>query len=177
MRPDRLAGPAGAAVALGGVAAAIVRSPTFSWTTSALSDLGTAAETALLFNGGLVAGGVIALGYAAALRRQSISVAVGYALSIAAMIFVGVFPSGTAPHFPVAVAFFLFSTATVALDGWQRRTVLVGRLAIAGAAVHLLGWVLWGVGIRPGPGLALPELGGVALFAGWVLFFAPPVST
>mgnify|MGYP000294846247 CR=1 FL=1 len=169
------AGPFGAILAVVSIFAATLLSSTFSWSESALSDLGVAADplVVLLFNGGLVAGGIVGIGYALALGRHSTGVAVAYALSVLAMILVGLFPAGTAPHLPVAVAFFLLATATVALDGWHRRSSTAGRVALALAAGHLLGWATWGVGLRPGPGLALPELGGVAMFGGWILFLAP----
>jgi len=171
------AGPAGALVAITAILAATWRSATFSWAGSALSDLGTASGTALLFNGGLVAGGAVGIAYALALRRSSIAVASSYALSIVSMSLVGVFPAGTPLHFPVAVAFFLLATATVSVDGWLRRATTAGRLGLALAVSHLLGWLVWLLGIRPGPGLALPELGGIVMFGGWVVFLAPPVQS
>ncbi|WP_256544784.1 DUF998 domain-containing protein [Halobellus inordinatus] len=175
MRYAAHAGPAGALVAITAILAATWRSATFSWAGSALSDLGTASGTALLFNGGLVAGGAVGIAYALALRRSSIAVASSYVLSIVSMVLVGVFPAGTPLHFPVAVAFFLLATATVSVDGWLRRATTAGRLGLALAVGHLLGWLVWLLGIRPGPGLALPELGGVVMFGGWVVFLAPPV--
>jgi len=170
------AGPAGAVVAVAGICAAALRSPTFSLTHSALSDLGAAPGTAALFNGGLLAGAVVGAAYVLALRRHSTVVAVGYALSLLAMALVGVFPSGTAPHFPVAVAFFLLATATVAVDGWRRRATPTGRLSLALVAAHVSGWLAWLGGVRPGPGLALPELGGVVMFGVWVALLAPPIA-
>ncbi|WP_336022354.1 DUF998 domain-containing protein [Halobellus salinisoli] len=172
----RLAGPVGAIFTSSAILAATLLSPTFSWTESALSNLGVAAEpfVALLFNGGLVAGAVIGLAYALALRPYSRTLAVGYVLSLLAMALVGVFPAGTDPHIPVAMAFFLLATATVTLDGWRRRTSTTGRAGLALAVVHLAGWILWSAGIRPGSGLALPELGGVVMFGAWLLVLAPP---
>ncbi|MFA1610707.1 DUF998 domain-containing protein [Halobellus rubicundus] len=176
-RAARLSGPLGAVLTVGAIAAAIALSPEFSWTASALSDLGVAADPTvrLLFNGGLIAGGVVAVAYGRALGRHSTAVAVGYVLAIVAMALVGAFPSDTPLHFPVAVAFFLLATATVVIDGWRRRTTAAGRVALALAAGHALGWLLWGFEVRPGPGLALPELGGVVMFGLWVLALAPPV--
>jgi hypothetical membrane protein len=176
LRYAAYSGPAGAVVAMTAILAATWRSTTFSWAGSALSDLGTAPGTALLFNGGLVAGGAVGIAYALALRRSSSAVAGGYALSVVSMILVGVFPAGTPLHFPVAVAFFLLATATVSVDGWSRRATTAGRLGLALAVSHLLGWVVWLLGVRPGPGLALPELGGIVMFGGWIVFLAPPVQ-
>lgn len=172
----RHAGPIGAVFTSAAIFAATLRSPTFSWTYSALSDLGVAADpvVALLFNGGLVAGGFIGIAFALALRQHSLTLAVAYILSLLAMTLVGVFPSGTPPHFPVAVAFFLLATTTVVLDGWRRRASRTGQMGIALAVAHLAGWLLWMNGFRPGDGLALPELGGVVMFGAWLLWLAPP---
>ncbi|RLM94704.1 hypothetical protein D3D02_01570 [Halobellus sp. Atlit-38R] len=65
----------------------------------------------------------------------------------------------------------------MSVDGWLRRATTAGRLGLALAVSHLLGWLVWLLGIRPGPGLALPELGGVVMFGGWVVFLAPPVRS
>jgi len=177
-RLARFSGPLGAVLTVGAILAAIALSPDFSWTGGALSDLGVAADplVRLLFNGGLIGGAVVAVAFGRALRRDSTAVAAGYVLAIVAMALVGVFPAGTPLHFPVAVAFFLLATATVTLDGWRRRGTLPGRVALALAAGHVLGWLLWGAGVRPGPGLALPEVGGVAMFGLWVVALAPPIA-
>lgn len=37
---------------------------------------------------------------------------------------------------------------------------------------HVIGWVVWGAGLRPGPGLALPELVGSVALAAWVVLTA-----
>ncbi|WP_144901318.1 DUF998 domain-containing protein [Halobellus captivus] len=172
----RLAGPIGAAFTSASILAAALLSPTFSWTQSALSDLGAASDplVSLLFNGGLIAGGLVGAAYALALRPHSTVLAVGYVFSILAMALVGVFPAGTGPHMPVAIAFFLLATATVTLDGWRRRASTTGRVGLALAGGHIAGWLLWSAGIRPGPGLALPELGGVVMFGAWLLALSPP---
>jgi hypothetical membrane protein len=169
----RLAGAAGSAVALGGILLATAVSPTFSWTASALSDLGVAAPTALLFNGGLVLGGLLALGYTGALWRSARPVAVVYALCACALVGVGAFPSDTAPHVPAAVAFFALLAATLALDGLRRRTTATGRASLLLAAVSVAAWPLWfATGL--GSGVAVPELVGALSLAAWVVALAPP---
>ncbi|WP_049985449.1 DUF998 domain-containing protein [Halobellus rufus] len=172
----RLAGPVGAIFTSSAILTATLLSPAFTWTDSALSDLGVAADplVALLFNGGLVVGAAIGLAYALALRPHSSALAIGYALSVLAMGLVGVFPAGTDPHFPVAIAFFLLATATVTCDGWRRRASATGRASLVLAAAHVVGWTLWSYGVRPGDGFALPELGGVVMFGAWLLALAPP---
>jgi hypothetical membrane protein len=169
----RLAGAAGSAVALGGILLATVVSPTFTWTASALSDLGVAAATALLFNGGLVLGGLLAIGYAAALRRSSPPVAAVYALCACSLVGVGAFPSNTAAHVPAAVAFFASLVATLALDGVGRRATATGRASLLLATVSVAAWPLW-FASGLGPGIAVPELVGALSLAAWVVALAPP---
>lgn len=168
-RTARALGAVGSLVALGGVVLATALSPTFSWTASALSDLGVRPPTALVFNGSLAVGGVVAAGYALALRRHSRLVAACYAVAAASMSLVGVFPSVTALHVPVAVAFFLALTATMAADGVARRDSRSGRLAFLLAVGHVVSWGLWLRGVRLGPGLAVPEFVGAVAFAAWVV--------
>jgi hypothetical membrane protein len=169
----RLAGPLGAVVALAGIAVAVALSPSFSWTASALSDLGVDPPTALAFNGGLVGGGCLALGYVSALRETSRAVAATYALCAVSMAGVGAFPSGDPLHYPVAVAFFVLLAATLALDGARRRATTTGRVSLLLAAVSVAAWPLWfAVGV--GSGIAVPELVGALSLATWVVALAPP---
>jgi hypothetical membrane protein len=178
-RLSRLAGPAAVAVTLCGVAAAVALSPEFSWTESALSDLGTAPRTAPAFNGALVAGGALGVGFAPALWRRAggplgVASTVAFAAAMVAMAGVGLFPMGTALHLPAAVAFYLFATAAMALDGAGARADQRGRAGVGLAAVHLLAWVAWAGGLGAGAGLAVPETVGALLFAGWVWLCSPP---
>ncbi|RDI72996.1 DUF998 domain-containing protein [Halopelagius longus] len=173
-RVARALGAFGSLVALGGVTLATVLSPTFSWPASALSDLGVRPPTALLFNASLAIGGAVALGYALALRRHSGVVAACYAVAVASMGLVGVFPAGTALHFPVAASFFVSLTATMVADGLARRGTRTGKLALALSAAHVVSWALWLRGVRFGPGLAVPEYVGAVAFAAWVVALSPP---
>jgi hypothetical membrane protein len=171
---------------------ATLLAPWFSWSGNALSDLGVAPRTALLFNGALIGGGLLALPFAWLLwttadgesmtadsERTTAHEVIErvrstlFALAAITLGGVGAFPSDTALHFPVAVSFFLLLTATLLVDGlarWRERT---GQFAVVAAAGHVLAWVLWGQGIRPGPGLALPEFVGALALSGWIVFLAP----
>lgn len=178
LRWSRRAGLVAPVVALGLILVATVVSPTFTWAGSALSDLGVAPATAPLFNAGLLLGGVLGLGYLPALRRASsgrlgTGVTATFALAMAAMAGVGLFPAGDPLHVPAALAFYLLLTATLALDGIDRRGSRDGRIALALAGLHVLGWTAWLAGLRPGPGLALPEFWGALLFAAWVVAASP----
>lgn len=185
-RTDRTAGRTSVAAAVGtsagvgtllAIVAATALAPWFSWSASALSDLGVARGTAPLFNGALLLGGLLALPYAWALRRREdghvpVS-AVTFALAVLSMAGVGAFPAGTPLHVPMALAFYLLLTATLVADGVRRRRSPTGRAALAAAAVHVLGWAAWLAGVRPGPGLALPELLGALLFVAWAVAGSP----
>ena len=165
------------AIAFGAVLASTVLSPSFSWATDALSDLGASASpTALLFNGGLIAGGALALPFAhllwrrAATRVSRLGAAI-LAVGFACLALVGVFPIGTRLHLPVAVAFYLSITygwfvrgTGVALAGRVRRGVGTIWFGVA----HVTSWLAWVAGARIGPGIAVPETIGALLLAAWV---------
>lgn len=194
MSPDRDAPPtdrtaiarhsgfAAPLVALSAILAATVLSPTFAWSRSALSDLGVAPSTALLFNGGLLAGALLALPYAwllwasgrdtpgGGVARRTIGPA--FALAAVAMGLVGVFVSGHPLHLPVAVLFYLLVTVTLVADGIDRWRTATGRGSLLLAAVHALVWAGWIAGPIPG-GLAVPETVGAAVLAAWVVAPSP----
>lgn len=174
----RVCGLLAPAIVLSSILLATVVSTEFSWTHSALSDLGVEGTApALLFNGGLIVGGVVGLPYALSLRRRGGSLLSGlFAATVVAMALVGVFPLGHGLHLPVAIGFYLLATATMAADGIDRRRRRGGRVSLLGVGVHLLIWSGWFAGIRPGPGLALPELAGAVVFAGWIWFLSPAGS-
>lgn len=166
------AGALAPVVALGTILLATALSPTFSWARSALSDLGVTPASALAFNGGLVAGGVLALPLALVLATDGRSVlAIALGLTTVSMALVGVFRSGHPLHFPVALGFYLGATLTMLIDGIgsiraDRRAW--GLTATGLAVVHLGAWIAWSAGVRPGSGLAIPEAIGAVLFAIWV---------
>ncbi|GAB3413332.1 hypothetical protein GCM10027435_07120 [Haloparvum alkalitolerans] len=170
----RAAGAASPAVALGGILLATALDPTFSWTADALSDLGVRAPSALAFNASLVGGGLLGLPYAHLLaERGGRAVGVSFGGGTLCLAGVGLFPSGTALHAPVAVGFFLLATVALAVDGAARRNESTGRLTLALAAGHVLAWVTWGAGLWPATGLALPEFVGALVVAAWVWLLGP----
>lgn len=151
-------------------------SPTFSWTANALSVLGAAdAATPWLFNGGLIAAGVVALPFAWVLFAAARHIlerlgAASFAGSVVALALVGLFPIGTSLHAPVAVAYFLLFTVAMwlhgsgaALAGDVRRGLVSIWLGIG----HLLAWLVWaasGLG-----GIAIPEFVGSAILLAWIV--------
>lgn len=163
---------------------ATVLSPTFSWTASALSDLAAVdAATPWLFNGGLVVAGVIALPFGWVLLETARHPferlgAASFTGSVVGLALVGAFPTGTALHFPAALAYFLlFMTAMwlhgsgAALAGDVRRGLLEIWLGIG----HLLAWLGWAAsGLE---GIAIPELVGSAILLAWLVLTTQWVRT
>lgn len=171
------AGVASPVVSLGSILLAAALSPTFTWTGSALSDLGApTAPTAALFNGGLVLGGALALPFAVRLvgtaRNRAESAGAGlFALTALALAGVGLFPLNTPQHTPVAIAFFLLLSLSLwaygagnALTGDRR----LGAVTAALGALNLAAWVVY-VTAAPGLGLALPESVGAVVLALWAV--------
>ena len=131
-----------------------------------------------MFNGGLIAGGFVGLGFGYALvgaarnRIELVGVAL-FGLDLVALVLIGVFPQGTDPHVPVAIAFYVL--LSIALWTYGAGNVVAGDRT-RGVATILAGalnggtWVVWIVtGDLLRPGLALPETVGAALFAGWAI--------
>lgn len=151
-------------------------SPTFSWTSNALSDLGAAtAANPALFNGGLVVAGVVALPfgwvlYAAARHPVERLGAVVFAATVADLALVGAFPTGTRLHLPLAVGYFALLSFALWIHGTG--TVLAGDARRGLAAIWLgLGnvvvWAAWaGVGTE---GLAIPEILGSIVLLAWLV--------
>lgn len=156
--------------------AATVRSPSFSWTANALSDLGAVdAATPWLFNSGLMGAGVIALPFAWVLFDTARHVlerlgAASFAGSVVGLALVGAYPTGTTLHTPVAIAYFLLFTVAMwlhgsgaALAGDVRRGLVAIWLGIG----HLLAWLAWAAsGIE---GIAIPEIVGSAILLAWIV--------
>lgn len=178
-RADRLARACGIlapTAGLAGIALDVAFTPSFSSTSSALSDLGRAGTPVpWLFNGGLILGGTLALPFAWWRWKRAANpverlAAVGLAGTGLALAGIGLFPAGTALHLPLAAGFYLLLTYTLFLDGSGLAlagTVPRGLLWIWVGVVHLTGWLLWaltGIG-----GLAIPETFGALLLTAWLL--------
>ncbi|WP_135854165.1 DUF998 domain-containing protein [Halorussus salinus] len=191
----RVSGLAAPVVTLGAILLATLVSPSFSWADSALSDLGRAgAGTVPIFNGGLILGALLALPYVAgvALAAERLLTRLGtatFGLAAVSMGLVGVFPSGTAYHAPAAISLYLCVTYGLFLYGsglvraGPRSPVpergddtTLGLVAIWLGVAHVTSWLAWAAGLRVGPGLAIPETVGAAIFVAWIRLSWPLVT-
>lgn len=177
-REARFAGVAAVVVAIGSILLAASFSPSFGWTHSALSDMGTAPSTAWLFNGGLVLGALLGLPYGWALWTQrtdnmSRLRAVTFLVTIVSMGGVGLFPAGSPMHYPAALSFYVFASLTLLVDGVARFRTRTGKTALAFGVLVPAIWPAWALWLELGPGIAVPEFGGAALFACWVVLLSP----
>lgn len=178
-RGERAAGVLAPVVALSAIFAATLLSPTFTWTGDPLSYLGSEGQpTRSLFNDGLVAGGLLSLPFAHYLARTADdrlqrAGAVAFALTGLAMALVGVFPMGTDPHFPAAVAFYLLLSVTLWLHGAGTLRAGGGRrwagwIAVALGTLNVVTWTVY-VAVLAGTGLslAIPETVGALALGAW----------
>lgn len=149
----------------------IASHPGFSWTGNCLSDLGVVAgNTGLIYNLAMIAGGLLALGFAFGLFSEagkiSASIFILVALSLAA---IGVFPENARPYHMVASAsfFILFpiSMLFAAHHFWgQRKAMAAFTLALVVATIS--GGILNEMGVF-GPGCAIAEMIGAVCVGTW----------
>ena len=189
----RVFGATATLLALGGIAVAVALDPGFSWTGDALSDLGVRDRSAPVFNGGLILGGLVGIGYAVGLWRAADTEAgrgrgadgqatsgstsrlraVVFALAMASMAGVGLFDLTRPLHGPAAVGFYALITVVFGIDGIARRGTIGGRVTLAFVPIHVAVWATFVAGWWPVTGLALPELPGALMLAAWVWLVGP----
>lgn len=150
----------------------------FSWTGNALSDLGVHEESAVLFNSGLIIGGILTIIFAFGVMRfyqnQTIGKNGAFFLLLAGIFLasIGIFPE-TAPnniHYIVSVAFFaalpmsLLIQSVALMQTPTNRKLGIFTLAIAITAI--MPWAIW-IPLKPYEGVAIPELISATAAATW----------
>lgn len=191
------------AVALSMMLLATFIDPLFSWQSRSLSSIGEATGRSLfalgtadqlafvLFNGGLLFGGLVGLPYIARLWSETVNGiekagVVAFALSLLFMTGIGyAYLDGPANalHFPFAAGFFLVLTIALLVFGTGfalDRSTTAGVATMWLGIVHLLVWVFWVLleaMVWTGDGdtwtyFAVPEAVGAVLFGGWVIWTA-----
>ncbi|WP_207590337.1 DUF998 domain-containing protein [Halomontanus rarus] len=182
-------------VTLGAILLATLVAPpeTFTWSHRALSDMGRPdAGTFWLFNGGLVAGGLLGPPFVwrlwiAARNTLERAGTVCYGLAICGMFSVGIFflehtawYLETELHGPAALLFF----GLAPVSNWVLGAGAVragdrewGLFTVGVGIAHVLVWASWilyvtTVATRPMAWFAVPEMGAAALFGGWTVLAA-----
>jgi hypothetical membrane protein len=161
------------------ILSAVASYPQFSWVDNALSDLGVVSGvTSVLFNSGLIVGGVLCFVFATGLfvflGKRAVNRIGAFVLVLVslALVGIGVFPESVPPvHYFVSVAFFvllpvsmLFVVAGFWLAGHVRMTVFTFLVAVVAAAP----WVVL-FSVRYVSGVAIPEFVSGLAGAVWVM--------
>lgn len=145
---------------------AILNFPQFSWTGNALSDLGVhEGVTAILFNSGLVIGGILALVFASGLfvLQKTMLGRIGvfiFVLAALAFMAIGVFSENAEPtHYYVSVTFFVLFPISMLVIGAAfllTAKLKMGFFTFLAAIVAELVWAIhWTIGF--GSNVAIPE--------------------
>ena len=164
-------------LALACIAAAILISPDFSWTSNALSDLGHYTRTdigpnpvvrAIIFNAGLAITGTVMVYYIVWLLRQltDLPTKIGIIPYVIASVFltaIGVFSENFSPtHYIVSVGFFFSFPWAMWFIGlsWLRFRELWWSALISLVLPFISIYLWWGTiaGVMPWTGVALPEI-------------------
>lgn len=122
----------------------IALSPWFTWTQHALSDLGIQQNTAMIFNNGIILGGVLTLVFSLGLIKVLSKKIGAYLLFLSsfALIGIGLFPETIFTiHFLTSASFFIFLAIAMLIIGltskqntFERR---VGSLALVFALIAI----------------------------------------
>jgi hypothetical membrane protein len=151
----------------------IQRNPWFVFTEHAFSDLGGPEATdAWLFSNGMILIGLVIILYGVYLVHVSFNkpTTVGAAFLLITggfLTLIGVFPSGTAPHFFVSVGFFTMSDLSI----------LAWGTGLLGGEKDVLGNLFMGMGLMgpvltavvPWPSTAVVEAFGIIIMNIWVI--------
>jgi len=159
-------------VAFSFIAAAILTHPWFSFQHNALSDLGNPdVEMNWIFSSGLVIAGILGFLFALDLiGRLNGAERIGAIIFAGAMIFlamIGVFPEGSALHFPVSASFYLLSAIVIIIFALVWMTIDEQR--IYGIIAIILVAVGFAIALIPKwDGIAIPETAGAVIIFIWV---------
>jgi hypothetical membrane protein len=155
----------------------VSRASWFSWISNALSDLGVG-ETAIIFNTGLIAAGLIAIVFGIGLGRFIFTDRVGRAgvlmllFSCLALVSIGVFPEDVGRiHYWVSVAFFVsLPIAMFILAGAMAIKDLGKNLSyiLLTVCLGIVAAVPWGL---PHDGVAIPEIISSVAGSAWFVVF------
>jgi hypothetical membrane protein len=158
------------------ILASVASWPQFSWTNNALSDLGVQnGITAIVFNGGLVIGGILFAVFAMGLfSYHNLAGKVGtvvFGLACVMLIAIGVFNEHFTPtHYIVSVGLFTlmpFSMFIFVAAFWVQRKRALSVFTLASSLVAAAVWVLEFT-VHYAPNVAVPEFISGLAGAVWV---------
>lgn len=139
----------------------------FSWTENALSDLGViSGVTSVLFNSGLIAGGLLAFAFAAGLyitlKRKVVGRAGAsvFAVATLAMIAIGVFPENLKPmHYYASVTFFALFPLSMLVISVAFAAIGKLKIGLFTFLMAIFAAIVWAAqfSLRPFSGVAIPE--------------------
>jgi len=143
-----------------GIGLAIAVSPWFSWEKNALSDLGIAPNSAILFNGSMILGGVCMFVFSLGLLRETSQKLGIYLLSMSSLTLIGIglFPETMIlQHFLSSAAFFILIVVSMLVIGLtfrnQNRGSLVADAALLFSIIALFSTIF----LLLLPGIAITE--------------------
>ncbi|WP_010477326.1 DUF998 domain-containing protein [Thermococcus zilligii] len=169
-----LAGILAPIVGLGGVFAAIAINR--SWwrlTENAISDMGRVGlKYNWVMNASLVLAALLGIYYATwlikrsrnALERAGIVI---FAIGLAFLAAIGIFPEGTSPHHYVSWAFFLTASLGLLIAGAGMGIAGNREILYSTIAIFALAWILALWAMRTFKGVAIPEFIGVIGITAW----------
>jgi len=158
------------------IAVAIAYTPEFNWFTWALSDLGVH-QAALIFNFGLIIGGILAtifaIGLMQTLRKQVLGLLGTFTLilSTISLCAIGVFPESAGRiHLYVSISFFALLAISILIIGatliWKASQRYLGLFSILTVIVAAM--AAWAV---PHEGVAIPEMIAALAASVWSIVF------
>ena len=158
---------------------AILNFPQFSWTGNALSDLGVVeGVTEVLFNSGIIIGGILAIIFASGLfifLRNRVLGRIGtsiFTLAALTLVAIGIFTENFGRiHYYVSVAFFIFapiSMLIICATFFVMGKVKMGVFTFLTAIIVAFVWVLQ-FAMRYVPNVAIPETISALLASTWTI--------
>jgi hypothetical membrane protein len=164
------------------ILSAIASYPVFSWTNNALSDLGVVGGiTSLLFNSGLVVGGVLAVIFAAlglfnyADNKSGKVGSAFFSAACLALVLIGIFTEHYRPtHYLVSVAFFALAPIGLFIltySFYRKGQTGTASLTVASGVIAALPWILQFT-IKYVPNVAIPEIISALSVSSWTIIIS-----
>lgn len=177
----------GPIIALAFIAVSISLNPWFTWADNALSDLGAIGESYnIIFNLGLILSGIAGVLFVLHLPKltngkMGTAGVITIGAGMISLILIGVFPSGTAPHWSVSIGFYglsAFGMSLIGIDQVRRGPtrpwgiLLLSILFLAIASIGLISTIPYELGA------AIPEvIGAIAISEFSIAFGARLLTT